>query len=496
MFRDPAGANSFLIDHPSSGSEVDSSIAASRPTATFLGLGHFSLWITKVAVVEFISVGVAAYAAAAIYHNAIAPELFYAQRYALAALTIATLYLCACVAFQDYRKLQQQQYQRYIWSGLKSAAFALAFFLSGMFILKIADDYSRATFIFQIAGICLTVPAVRSLIFSRMRTAIAAGRLEGRRAILIGDPAYHAEIERRLQSFGVRTIKSLSFFQFDEPPLTGVRKMIDACRTLYPDDVLILAKPNDLSGISGLVDALARLPVAVHLVPVGIGDILTSARITGLGEVVTVQVIRPPLSAFDAFIKRLFDVVASLIGLIAFAPLFLVVALAIKFDTPGPVFFRQERHGYNNRRILVFKFRSMTPASFGSEFKQTQRNDPRVTRVGRFIRRTSIDELPQLLNVIRGEMSIVGPRPHATAHNEMFEDRISPLSRRHNVKPGITGWAQVNRSRGETETLEKMQKRIDLDLYYVDNWSFMFDMKIVIMTCLLLFSKREYLDAY
>jgi lipopolysaccharide/colanic/teichoic acid biosynthesis glycosyltransferase len=135
----------------------------------------------------------------------------------------------------------------------------------------------------------------------------------------------------------------------------------------------------------------------------------------------------------------------------------------------------------------------MTTLEDGDDFKQVTRNDSRITRVGRILRRTNIDELPQLINVLRGDMSIVGPRPHATAHNEMFQERILPFARRHNVKPGITGWAQVNGSRGETDTIEKMQERVEYDLYYIDNWSFLLDLKIIVMT---LFSKKVYVSAY
>ena len=175
-------------------------------------------------------------------------------------------------------------------------------------------------------------------------------------------------------------------------------------------------------------------------------------------------------------------------------PLFLIVAVLIKLDSPGPVFFRQTRHGYNNEPIGVLKFRSMTTFDDSrDEFRQAVRDDPRVTRVGRFMRRTNIDELPQLINVLRGEMSLVGPRPHAVTHNDMFADQIRCMFRRHNVKPGITGWAQVNGLRGETDTFEKMQKRIEHDLYYVDNWSFFFDLKIMIMTVAL---KRAFTNAY
>jgi lipopolysaccharide/colanic/teichoic acid biosynthesis glycosyltransferase len=169
------------------------------------------------------------------------------------------------------------------------------------------------------------------------------------------------------------------------------------------------------------------------------------------------------------------------------------VGIAIKLDSPGPVFFRQTRHGFNNAPIRVFKFRSMTVMEDGDAFRQAIRGDQRITRVGRVLRRTNIDELPQLFNVLLGDMSIVGPRPHATAHNQMFEQLISTFSRRHIVKPGITGWAQVNGYRGETDTLDKMRQRVEYDLHYIDNWSFLFDMKIIVMT---IFSKSVYVNAY
>ena len=180
-------------------------------------------------------------------------------------------------------------------------------------------------------------------------------------------------------------------------------------------------------------------------------------------------------------------------GLALLAPWLTLIAIAIKMDSRGPILFRQTRDGYSNETIKVFKFRSMTQREDGDDFVQAVRNDSRVTRVGAILRRTNIDELPQLINVLRGEMSIVGPRPHATAHNKMFEGRISVFSRRHVVKPGITGWAQVNGHRGATETLEKMQRRVEHDLYYIDNWSFWLDLRIMIMT---VFSKTAYTNAY
>jgi exopolysaccharide biosynthesis polyprenyl glycosylphosphotransferase len=246
--------------------------------------------------------------------------------------------------------------------------------------------------------------------------------------------------------------------------------------------------------VTNVVAALSELPVRIQLLPVEMTEFMRRSRIGNCGKLKVLELLCGPSSLRDRLLKRSFDIVVASVLLVLLWPLLLIVAVLIKLDTPGPVFFRQTRHGYNNDPISVLKFRSMTTFDDSrDQFRQAVRNDPRVTRIGRIIRRTNIDELPQLINVLRGEMSMVGPRPHAVAHNDMFADRIRRMLRRHNVKPGITGWAQVNGLRGETDTFEKMQKRIEHDLYYVDNWSFFFDLKIMIMTAVL---KRVHTNAY
>ena len=464
--------------------------------ATFWGMDRSSLWVGKIAAVEFIAVATSAYLTSAFYHGLTSTD-WQISRYLVASAVIATLFSCVSLGFGDSRKLLEQRQQQFMWSGVKSVALAFAFFLSIMFLLKIAEDYSRVTFVFQITGICATVIAVRGWLYARRQAAVASGRIQGRRAIIVGAPINQPHFVRQLRQFGIRTVENLEFSAFFDGPSGDIRRAtVDALRTCHPDDVLLLATPDELNLVPRLVEALSQLPVAVHLVPVGIGSLLNSPRIAELGDVTTVQVLRKPLSTVDTLVKRLFDIMASLVGLALFSPLFLAVGLAIKLDTPGPVFFRQKRHGYNNQTISVIKFRSMSVSNANSRFTPTTRNDSRVTRVGRVIRKTSIDELPQLLNVLRGEMSIVGPRPHATAHNQMFEEQIAPFYRRHIVKPGITGWAQVNRCRGEASTLERMQKRVDHDLFYIDNWSFFLDLKILVMTFFLYFSKDDFYDVY
>jgi exopolysaccharide biosynthesis polyprenyl glycosylphosphotransferase len=229
-----------------------------------------------------------------------------------------------------------------------------------------------------------------------------------------------------------------------------------------------------LAAAPELARLLSELPVNVHIVPIGSVNVFGTSRIAELGDLKTLQVSRSPLSLFDRALKRTFDVLVAVTGLILFSPLFAMVAVAIKLESRGPVLFWQKRHGYNNTTIEVAKFRSMLVTDDGGSFTQAKPNDERVTHVGRVLRRTNIDELPQLFNVLRGDMSIVGPRPHATTHNEMFEGKILPFSRRHNIKPGITGWAQVN---GRNSL--SWPERIELDLWYIEHRSLRLDIDIV-----------------
>jgi exopolysaccharide biosynthesis polyprenyl glycosylphosphotransferase len=202
---------------------------------------------------------------------------------------------------------------------------------------------------------------------------------------------------------------------------------------------------------------------------------------------------RLPLSRFEVVQKRLLDLVCAALGLIALTPLLIVVALLIKLDSPGPIFFVQRRYGFNQQPFRIIKFRTMRTLDDDAAIAQATRDDPRLTRIGRWLRRWNIDEIPQLFNVLTGDMSLVGPRPHALSHDHEFERRISLYARRHNVKPGITGWAQINGFRGEIDNEEKLRKRIEHDLYYIDNWSLWLDLKIIARTLL---SAKAYRNAY
>jgi putative colanic acid biosysnthesis UDP-glucose lipid carrier transferase len=186
-------------------------------------------------------------------------------------------------------------------------------------------------------------------------------------------------------------------------------------------------------------------------------------------------------------VKRGLDLLISGTALLLLSPLLAAIALGVKLSSPGPILFKQRRHGMNEQEILVYKFRSMKVMEDGQHVRQAQRHDNRVTPFGAFLRKTSLDELPQLLNVFQGQMSLVGPRPHAVSHNEHYRQLIDGYMRRHTVKPGMTGWAQVNGCRGETDTLDKMQRRLDYDLLYIQNWSLLLDFRILLRTTLVFF---------
>jgi putative colanic acid biosynthesis UDP-glucose lipid carrier transferase len=272
--------------------------------------------------------------------------------------------------------------------------------------------------------------------------------------------------------------------------LADVPAMIDrlGIRRVY------LALPIERSGtVRDLAQRLGDRQVDVVWAPDVLGLDLLNFNVREIGGMPVISLSETPLLGAPALVKDAFDKVAATLLLILFSPLMLAVAAAVKLTSPGPVFFRQQRHGWDGRVFEVLKFRSMYTAPPGADVQQARRGDPRVTAVGRLIRRTSIDELPQLFNVLGGTMSLVGPRPHAIAHNEFYSERIASYMRRHRIKPGLTGLAQVNGLRGETETIEKMEARVQHDIAYINNWSIWLDVRILFQTLfVVLFQRNAY----
>lgn len=239
-----------------------------------------------------------------------------------------------------------------------------------------------------------------------------------------------------------------------------------------------------------VLDELKDTTASIYFVP----DMFVTNLIQGHSGAVcgmpVISVCETPFTGTSGTVKWISDMILSVLILTLISPILLIIAAAVKFGSPGPIIFKQRRYGLDGEEILVYKFRSMTVCEDGGSIQQAQKNDSRLTRLGAFLRKTSLDELPQFVNVLQGRMSIVGPRPHAVAHNELYRSLIKGYMVRHKVKPGITGWAQVNGFRGETDTLDKMQSRIDFDLDYLRHWTLKLDLQIILKTLLVVF-KRE-----
>ncbi|MGV7210607.1 undecaprenyl-phosphate glucose phosphotransferase [Oxalobacteraceae bacterium A2-2] len=266
-------------------------------------------------------------------------------------------------------------------------------------------------------------------------------------------------------------------------PVLGVMDAIPAYVRQHQIKMIFISQPISAQPrVRKLLDELEDTTASVYFLPdIYVFDLM-QARFDSVGGMPVIAIRETPFTGINGVVKRVSDIVLAVLIQIMLLPIMLVIAIAVKATSPGPVIFRQRRYGLYGEEIIVYKFRSMTVAEDGDKVTQATKNDARVTRVGGFLRRTSLDELPQFFNVIQGRMSIVGPRPHAVAHNEQYRKLIKGYMLRHKVKPGITGWAQVNGFRGETESLDKMEARIRYDLDYLRNWSLWLDLWIVLRT--------------
>jgi putative colanic acid biosynthesis UDP-glucose lipid carrier transferase len=261
-------------------------------------------------------------------------------------------------------------------------------------------------------------------------------------------------------------------------------------RQTHTDAIFIALPMASQPRILKLLDDLKDSTVSIYFVPdIFITDLI-QARVDEIGDMPVVAVRDTPFKGLSALVKRLSDIFIASSILVLITPIMLAVAVAVSRSSPGPILFKQRRYGLDGKDIVVYKFRSMTVCEDGATVVQATKNDQRITRVGAFIRRTSLDELPQFINVLQGRMSVVGPRPHAVAHNELYRKVIKGYMVRHKVKPGITGLAQVNGFRGETDTVEKMQKRIEYDLEYLRKWSLHLDLEIILRTVRLVFKDK------
>jgi len=375
----------------------------------------------------------------------------------------------------------------YTWFWVLLALLFLAY------LTKTSEVFSRRVMLSWFVGAPVAIVCWRMIVRLALREARKLGRNTRRVAI-----AGAGEIGRWLAA----SIEDSAFMgmtvvgYYDDAFRTGVRPdadraaevrggldaLVEAARQGELDGVYITMSMRHEEAIQALLGQLSDTATAVYLVPDLFVFNLMHARWLDIAGQPVVSVFDTPFRGLGGMVKRAEDVLLSLMILAVVALPMIIIAAIIKATSPGPILFRQRRYGLGGDEIWVWKFRTMTVLEDGDDVPQARQGDMRVTKVGAFLRRTSLDELPQFFNVLQGRMSIVGPRPHAVAHNEQFRKIVPKYMLRHIVKPGITGWAQVNGWRGETDTVEKMQKRVDYDLEYIRNWSLALDLKIILLT--------------
>ena len=363
----------------------------------------------------------------------------------------------------------------------------LLIFGGATFALKIGPDFSRgAVFSFGIVGL-VGLLAHHAAWRTIIETGLRNGTLRGRESILLcmhdvpGGTGIAQSHARDLERHGFK-IENVFYLAPDVSPQDLIERAIAFARGSEIKEIFVAADLQRWTAIRDLIQRLCDLPLPLTLLPDENIATLFERASRRFGSTVGIEFQRAPLSISERISKRILDLVMAISGIVLLTPMFLIIALAIKLDSRGPALFMQTRHGFNTKRFKIFKFRTMTVLDDGATITQAVKGDARVTRIGAWLRKTSIDELPQLFNVVKGEMSIVGPRPHAAAHDHYYTELISCYAFRHHMKPGITGWAQVNGCRGETPTLQCMKDRVDYDIWYVDNWNLLLDLKIIVKT--------------
>lgn len=365
---------------------------------------------------------------------------------------------------------------------------------------KTAEEFSRAVNLGWFLGTGIVFVPARVAVRLLLRSLRASGR-NTRTAVVIGATELGLKAARELQRPGMgMTLRGFydGRSKHRVASVLGEHRMLgdidDAIRDAHEGkiDFAYVALPlRAQKRIAKIVNAFADTTVNVQLLTDFTTFDLLHARWGQLGELPMVSVYDSPFTGAAGILKRIEDVVIGTLILLAAAPVMFVVAMAVKLTSPGPIFFVQTRYGLNGRPIRVIKFRTMTTMEDAGKVVQATQGDPRITKVGAFLRKTSLDELPQFFNVVRGDMSIVGPRPHAVAHNEQYRGLIHGYMLRHKVKPGITGWAQINGCRGETETVDKMRARIEYDLEYIERWNLIWDFEIIAKTGLMAWTDRN-----
>ena len=411
----------------------------------------------------------------------------------LASVTAIITFQVVAEAHGLYRSWQGIPLRREVMTTLVAWFFSIPVLLFLAFVTKTSEGYSRSIALVWFLGTGLTLAVWRMAMHALMVEFRKRGG-NTRSVAIAGATEIALSLAKTISEEPYSGMKVVGFYddrntdrRIAVPEIYGgvvgdLNQLVSDAREGKVDIVYISLPLRAESRINALVRKLGDTTVSAYVIADFFVFDLLHAQWTSVGDIPAVSILDTPFHGLGGWVKRLEDIVIGSMILLLIALPMLAVAVAIKLTSPGPVFFRQKRYGLNGKEIRVLKFRSMKVMEDGPTVKQATKDDPRVTPIGKFIRRTSIDELPQFLQVLSGEMSIVGPRPHAVAHNELYRSKIQGYMLRHKVKPGITGWAQVNGWRGETDTYEKMQKRVDHDLDYIRNWNLLLDIRIIWMT--------------
>lgn len=426
-------------------------------------------------------------------------EPIWGPRYTVAALVAAITFLFSAEVANLHRPWRGETVARQFFHILFVWGWTFFVLLLLAYVLKTTGFYSRLSIGLWLVATPFLLSAWR--VIERVIFSYYA-RDESRkgRAVVWGSGQLCDQFTRMISQsswLGLRLVGCLqddladgSSSDFDaagsgpEPDADKMDMLVQCAQDGKFDILYIVLPATEQSQITELVDRLADTTVSVYMVPDYFTSSLALGRWTNLDGIPLVSIYDTPFWGASGWVKRIQDIVLSSVFLLIVAVPMLFIAIAIKLSSPGPVLFKQHRYGINGKDIVVWKFRSMRVCEDGTEIPQATRDDPRITRLGAFLRRTSLDELPQFINVLFGTMSIVGPRPHAVAHNELYRKQIKGYMLRHKVRPGITGWAQINGWRGETDDLYKMEKRIEYDLWYLRNWSLWLDLKIILLTAM------------
>ena len=436
-----------------------------------------------------------------LYHRIVYHTSSPLMDYAVTGVLVAWLYLLPKILRREYEVTHYINFKDYPVHSIHIWNLAFACLIALAFLTKTGETYSRGWIVMFYGSGMAAIVLVHALLVRTIKAAYRKGVVSTRRLFLVGAMSDVRDFMRqyRPEDSGLEIVGTAFLSEAQdgaEAPQELKNSLQDAvsyARALRPDDVYIVTPWSRQRLIDQCIEAFMTVPASIHLGPEHILDRFENISIEKIGSVASLHLLRPPLSFAAIIAKRLFDLILATIGLIVLAPLFAIVAILIKLESPGPVFFLQRRYGFNLQMFRIVKFRTMTTTEDGPDVKQAEEFDSRITRVGRILRRWNIDELPQLINVLRGDMSLVGPRPHALVHDESWGQRVSRYARRHNMRPGITGWAQVNGFRGKIHGDSDFRQRIAHDLYYIDNWSISLDVRIILLT---VFSRKAYRNAF